>query len=334
MYSMSRHALFFFLLILSLSLFLVGCGNSAAPSAQGAPASNAANSSTSPQENAPSQEGTQAHAVKDAMGEVKVPAEPKRIVVLDNGALDNLLALGVTPVGAATVSLDKPFFSYLGDKTSGIEKVGTIDQPNLEAIAALKPDLILGTKDQHEAIHSKLMEMAPTVFVETMGLDWKGNLKLHAEAVGKAQEAEKLIADYEKRVADFQAKMGDKIGKTEVSVLRMNADHVRIYLSESYSGKFIEELGFPRPKAQSEKDFAKKATEEQIADMDGDVIFWFSRDQENIMTTKLKGNPLWATLKAVQAGNVYEVSTDPWLSGMGILSRNLMLNEVIKHLDK
>ncbi|MEJ8545264.1 ABC transporter substrate-binding protein [Brevibacillus borstelensis] len=323
MYSISRHTLFFFLLILSLSLFLFGCGNSAATPAQGTPASNA-----------PTQASPQEHTVKDAMGEVKVPAEPKRIVVLDNGALDNLLGLGVTPVGAATVSLDKPFFSYLGDKTSGIEKVGTIDQPNLEAVSALKPDLILGTKDQHEAIHSKLMQIAPTVFVETLGLDWKGNLKLHAEAVGKAKEAEKMIGDYEKRVAEFKAKMGDKVGKTEVSMLRMNADHIRIYLSESYSGKFIEELGFPRPKAQSEKEFAKKATEEQIADMDGDVIFWFSRDQENIMTTKLKDNPLWATLKAVQAGNVYEVSTDPWLSGMGVVSRNLMLDEVIKHLDK
>lgn len=313
----------FLFLMLSLALALTGCGSQTVQQPQD-PQPQSNQTPSKPQE----------HVVKDAIGEVKLPIDPKRIVVLDNGALENLLAMGVTPVGAATVSLDRPFFSHLSDKTNGIQKVGTIDQPNLESIAALKPDLIIGSKDQHEEIHAKLTQIAPTVFTETIGLDWKGNLKLHAEAVGKTKEGEKLISDYEKRVADFKAKMGDQIEKTEVSILRVYADHVRMYLPESFSGKFIEELGFPRPKAQSEKKFGKEVTEEQIAEMDGDVIFWFSRDKENFLTTKLQKNPLWASLKAVKQDKIYEVSTDTWLSGMGILSRNLMLDEVIKHMVK
>lgn len=319
------------MLLLILMLALVACGGNEGTQ-QESQSPNQTNESTN--DSAQAKEPAQERVVKHAMGETKVPVNPERIVVLDNGALDNLLALNVKPTGAATVSLDEPFFSYLLDQTEGIEKVGTIDEPNLESIAAVKPDLILGSKDTHEAIYDKLTQIAPTVFTETLGVDWKGNLKIHAEALGKTDEANKLISDYEKRMDEFKTKMGDKLAKTEISILRPRADHVRIYLSESYSGQFIEEIGFPRPAAQQEKDFAKKATEEQIADLDGDVIFWFSRDTENILNTKLKNNPLWSTLKAVKENNVYEVSTETWLSGMGIQSRNLMLDDLFKYLIK
>jgi iron complex transport system substrate-binding protein len=273
-------------------------------------------------------------AIMHSMGETNVTANPQRIVVLDNGALDNLLALGVKPIGATTVSLEDPFFTYLGEQTQGIETLGTIDQPNLESIAKMKPDLILGSKDTHEAIYSQLTQIAPTVFTETLGVDWKGNLKIQADAVGKVTEGDKLIADYEARVDELKSKLGDKLGTTHVSILRARGDHIRIYLSESFSGKMIEDIGFPRPPAQSEKDFAKKVTEEQIADIDGDIIFWFTREPDNLLQKKVMSNPLWADLKAVQANQVHEVSSETWLSGMGVQSVNLILDDLFLHLVK
>jgi iron complex transport system substrate-binding protein len=327
-----RLSLRFIALLFVLTLALAACGKDDL-------AAQSETQSTPKEEGTEATENTEAEApservVMHAMGDTTVPAEPQRIVVLDNGALDNLLALGSIPVGATTVSLEDPFFSYLADQTDGIETVGTIDQPNLESIVSMKPDLILGSKDTHEAIYDKLSQIAPTVFTETLGLDWKANLQIQAEAVGKSEEANELINSYDQRVEEFQTKMGDKLSNTQVSILRPRGDHIRIYLSESFSGKIIENIGLSRPTTQSETEFAKKVTEEQIADLDGDVIFWFSRDPENMLKTKLMNSPLWSDLKAVKANNVYEVSPETWLSGMGIQSVNLILDDLFTYLVK
>ena len=158
-------------------------------------------------------------------------------------AFDNLLALGVKPIGATAIFLDKPFMEYLGSQVNGVKKVGTIDQPNLEAITAQKPDLIIGAKDLHEAIYSKLSQIAPTVFTETFFEDLEGRLTLHALAVGKSEKAKSVIADYESKVSKFKALNLNK----EVSVLRGRSSHVTIYLAKSWSGSLVEEVGLQRP---------------------------------------------------------------------------------------
>src|SRR3546814_6831851 len=54
-----------------------------------------------------------------------------------------------------------------------MEVVGLIEEPNLEAIAAQRPDLILGAKERHEALYEELSGIAPTVFTESSGTNWK-----------------------------------------------------------------------------------------------------------------------------------------------------------------
>lgn len=268
--------------------------------------------------------------VKHAMGETKLANIPVRVVVLDNGALDNLLALGIKPVGAPTVQLEQPYPSYLNNQTEGIANIGTIDEPNLESIAKQKPDLILGSKDTHEKIYEKLKQLAPTVFVETLGYTWKENLKLQAQAVGKETEAARLLSDYDNRLKDFRAKMGDQLNTTKVSILRPRADHVRIYLKESFSGIIVSDSGLQRPTAQQGPGLSVNATEEQVANMAGDVILWFSRDKEHLLKTKLVNNPLWQKLDAVKSNRVHEVSAETWMSGLGVQAANLVVDDLIK----
>ncbi|CAO0837160.1 hypothetical protein SMICM17S_12196 [Streptomyces microflavus] len=76
------------------------------------------------------------------MGDVKVPAAPQRVVVLDTAELDSVLTLGVKPVGATHADVESGFLNYLPkDQVAGITDVGQMMTPNLEAIAGLKPDL-------------------------------------------------------------------------------------------------------------------------------------------------------------------------------------------------
>ncbi|MBD0383541.1 iron-siderophore ABC transporter substrate-binding protein [Paenibacillus sp. WST5] len=271
-------------------------------------------------------------SLKHAMGEAKLTGIPQRVVVLDNGALDNLLALGVKPIGAPTVQLDQPYPKYLKNQTEGIVNIGTVDEPNLESIAKQKPDLILGSKDTHEKIYEKLKQLAPTVYVETLGFTWKENLKLQAQAVGKEAEAAKLLKSYDDRMKDFRTQMGDRLSNTNVSILRPRADHVRIYLKSSFSGIIVDDAGLKRPATQQGAGLSVNATEEQVANMAGDAIIWFSRDKEHLLKTKLVNNPLWQKLDAVKANRVYEADPETWLSGLGYQAANLVVDDLFKFI--
>src|SRR5687768_5119131 len=109
------------------------------------------------------------------MGSTEIPSPPERVVVLDTGELDSLVALGVTPVGAVSTDVATGFLSHLQEPAEGVQEVGTIGEPNLEAIAAAQPDLILSSKVRHEALYDELSQIAPTVFAETVGAVWKDN---------------------------------------------------------------------------------------------------------------------------------------------------------------
>lgn len=282
-----------------------------------------------------SREGTPANrVVRHAMGDSAVPAAPSRVVVLDDGPLNSALALGVRPVGAALAFADGRFPGYLGQQTTGIEPVGTIAQPNLETIARLRPDLILGSKLRHEEIYPELSAIAPTVFSETVGEPWKENLLLDGEALGRRAEAEALLADYDARLALFREAMGGRLTDTAISVVRFLPDEVRIYQQANFSGVILADAGLARPAAQAVDDFAViGASKELITLMDGDVIFvttWGPPAETPLFD--FKADPLWARLGAVEAGRVYEVSDESWMVGTGIIAAHLVIDDLERYL--
>lgn len=243
---------------------------------------------------------------------------PERVVVLDTGELDSAMPLGVKPVGAVEAIPGEGLPSYL-EGTQDIENVGTIEQPNLERIAALEPDLILSSKLRHEQIYEQLNEIAPTVFTETTGVTWKENFELHARALGKTAEAKKVKEGYEERLEEFRNAMGDRLGDTEVSVVRFLPGDTRIYQKESFIGTVLQDAGSPRPPSQDVDEFAiLNASEEFIPKMGGDAIFVAVYGPEEETTRQqITSDPLWQELEAVQEGRVYEVSDDLWMLGIG-----------------
>ncbi|HWI61954.1 MAG TPA: iron-siderophore ABC transporter substrate-binding protein [Symbiobacteriaceae bacterium] len=308
--------------LLTLSLALAGCGGAAKPAAT--PAAPAPAAPAAPVE----------RIVKHALGETKVKGTPARVVVLDTGELDIALALNVKPVGAVIAGSESDFPAYLKGKVDGITRVGTIAEPNLETIASLKPDLILTNTLRHEKIYDKLSQIAPTVVGVRPNL-WKENLKTYADALGKAQEGEKLLADYTKRLGEIKTKMGDNLAKTKVSIIRSMPDHARIYQNASFSGSIIKEAGFGRPAAQDKDAVFEKVTEERIPDMDGDAIFvlYYGKEKGDSLA-KFFTNPLWPQLGAVKANKVFNVDDGHWGLGLGPGAANLILDDLFKFVVK
>ncbi|NNV06247.1 iron-siderophore ABC transporter substrate-binding protein [Geobacillus sp. MMMUD3] len=311
------HLLFTFLLSL---LLLAGCGGKQEETAK-------------PKGSNQSKEAS--YTVEHAMDTTEIKGTPKRVVVLTNEGTEALLALGVKPVGAVKSWTGDPWYDHIKDKMDGVKELGLESEPNVEAIAALKPDLIIGNKMRHEKIYEQLKQIAPTVFAETLRGNWKDNFMLYAKAVNQEEKGKQVIAEYDQRIEDLKAKLGDKL-KMKVSVVRFMAGDVRIYHKDSFSGVILDQLGFARPESQNVNDFAETGvTKERIPAMDGDILFYFTYETGDGKASEIEkewiNDPLFQNLNVAKQGKVYKVSDTIWNTAGGVLAAHLMLDDIEKY---
>ncbi|EEM05634.1 YfiY (ABC transport system substrate-binding protein) [Bacillus pseudomycoides] len=286
-------------------------------------------------------EGKESYVIKHAMGETTIKGIPKRVVVLTNEGAEALLAVGVTPVGSTKPRAGEECYPHLAKELKDTKVVGTERDVNLEAIMELKPDLIIGNKMRHEKVYEQLKEIAPTVYAETLRGDWKENFTLYTKAVNKEKEGQKALDDYKKRIEAIKEKLGDKI-VSKVSIIRFVPGDVRIYQKNSFSGVVLQDIGFKRPPLQDKDDFAiKGVTKEQIPNMDGDYLFYFTSDKDanknnegNTIAKEWTEDPLFKQLQASKNNKVFEVDEVIWNTAGGIKAANLMLDDIEKYFLK
>lgn len=267
--------------------------------------------------------------IAHAMGTSQVPFSPQRVVVLDTTPLDAALALGIQPVG--TIRYGQPP-SYLGEAAQTIKVVGQYNQPSLETILQLQPDLILGAKSISEQLYPHLSRIAPTVFTEGAGQhwNWKNNFRLFAEALGRHEQAEQLIAEYEQRVVALKASLESPRQNTTASVLVISPRGIIAQTPRSFPGAVLQELGFARNAIQgTTEQFFVRLSREDLDAAEGDVLFLI-HNAEWQMTSKADfvSDPLWSKLAVVQQGAVCEVPAEVWATGRSILAATQILTDV------
>lgn len=269
--------------------------------------------------------------VEHAMGTTEVTDTPQRVVVLDTGELDSALALGVTPVGAVRADATSGLQSYLAERTQGVTVVGTVAEPNLEAIAALQPDLILSNKVRHEALYGQLSQIAPTVFAEKVGVSWKENFQLAAEALGKQAEAQRVLHAYGQKAKQVGQAFGDP-SQLQVSMVRFMSGSIRLYGRGSFIGTVLQDAGFARPASQQIDKTFVEVSPEQINQAEGDILFYATYgDPAQTDQAAVTAGPLWQRLNVASAGQVHEVSDDLWYLGIGPLAADLILTDLQKY---
>ena len=272
--------------------------------------------------------------ITHALGKTEIKEMPKRVVVLDVGELDNVVSLGIKPVGIAPTEGSPELPSYLKKDAGTPKNVGTINNLNLEAIAELKPDLILGSQLRAADKYDELSKIAPTVFSLRPGFTWKENYLLNAAALDRTAEAKRKLAAYQ---AEAKA-LGEKLGadKPTVSMVRFMPDGViRLYAGASFIGTILKDTGIPRPKNQQVNDLATEISAENIDQADGDYIFTgVYGDPKATDKSKAQGNPLWKNLAAVKAGHAYDVPDETWYLGLGVTAADEVLADLTEHLAK
>ncbi|GGM81183.1 ABC transporter periplasmic component [Lentzea pudingi] len=268
--------------------------------------------------------------IKHAMGETKLEKKPERVVVLDTGELDNVVALGIKPVGIAYTDGSPTMPTYIGDKGGTPENVGTTNNLNLEAITKLDPDLILGSQLRAEALYPKLAAIAPTVFSVRPGYVWKENFLLNAAALDRQADAAKMLEDYTNKATETGNAIEKKLGvRPTVTALRFMPGRIRLYAKKSFIGTILIDAKIGQPTSSQVDDLAAEVSAEQIGKADGDFILYSTYgDPAKTAQASVLGGPLWTGLNAVKAGKAKPVLDETYFLGLGVLAANVVLDDM------
>jgi iron complex transport system substrate-binding protein len=186
--------------------------------------------------------------VQHILGETKVPGQAEQPMTLTIDALDDTLALGLRPVRAAVPGARLP--GYLREQGAGVSLMPPLPAGDLEAVEAVPTDLIIGSEGAQGRLYEDLSRIAPTVMTDGGGAQWKLNLRLVGEALGRTNDAEQLLTDYDGEAARtrrvIRAATGaarDGASAPRVAVARMTPDGLRFARRDSFAGTILADAG-------------------------------------------------------------------------------------------
>ena len=88
--------------------------------------------------------------------------------------------------------------------------------------------MILGREEAQERLYPELSAIAPTIVTDAGGAGWQLNLRLHGEALGRTNDAERLLIDWDRRVAALR----DVVGAAQVVVSAVLVTRNGLFVSE------------------------------------------------------------------------------------------------------
>lgn len=301
-------------------------------------------------------DGKAAGAVRDITDvegtAMKVPVAPERVVTLSEPTLDGALALGVTPVGTVAGRGQSGAPGYLGKAASDIPVLGTIANPDYEAIAEVDPDLILvdGTSINNAEVMGVLRKIAPTYFAGYAGGSWRATFGQVALALNEVEAGKEVVAEYEKHVDAVRADLTDHADQT-FSIVRWQGGSASLILKELPAGMALDDLGLKRPKSQDRRGrgHSEPVSLENLSSIDADHMFFgtlggASEGNRNAggasdvsgaekALKQARAVPGFAGLKAVANDQVYVVDGSLWTSTGGPLLMRGLIDDVAEILE-
>jgi iron complex transport system substrate-binding protein len=263
--------------------------------------------------------------VEHKYGATEILRPPKRVVTVGYTDQDITLALGVVPVGVGDFLggyewRERPWAqAALGGKQP--EVVGG-QEINFEAVAAQRPDLIIAINaGLKKADYDRLSKIAPTVgqsgdYID-FGMPWDEQTLLVGKALGRSEQAQKVVEDVKAKFAAFREAHPDFAGKSAVLAYG-GPDGYGAYATGDNRSRFLTDLGFQTPKQIDElagESFYAQFSQEQFRLMDQDLVVMYGA-QDDILA-----NPVFKRLDAVKEDRVvYLDLTDQFAGALGFAS--------------
>lgn len=248
--------------------------------------------------------------VAHKFGETKVPADPKRVVTVGWNDQDDVLALGVVPVGTRSFFDNYNDFPWVKAATDG-KGVPVIpgDDINFEAIAKAKPDVILAISETiDKKTYDQLSQIAPTVVQSDKYPDeetpWDVQLLTTGNALGREKEAQALVDQVNAKISEIKTAHPEFADKTLVADYTSELNSQYLLPAGHAHRQLFDALGF---KAQPD---SGDVSDEKLSLLEGDVLFVNGLTKEQVASS-----PAFSRLEVVKDGRTLYAGSDSTLSG-------------------
>ncbi|KAB0482166.1 ABC transporter substrate-binding protein [Vibrio chagasii] len=271
--------------------------------------------------------------IQDEQGQFEINTTPQRIVVLEFSFVDALAAVGVSPVGVADDNDATRVIPAVRDLVDPWQSVGMRSQPSLEAIAVLKPDLIIADAERHRAVYQDLQRIAPTLLLKSRGETYQENLE-SALKIGVSLDKQ---SDMEQRIQQHhQAMLGFKSHfslKQTVQFAVVSDKGMWLHGPASYAGGVLTTLGIESPiKELTEKAYLPTSFE-LLLKTNPDWLLLGAYSHPNVVNDWEK-NPLFNLMTSAKNSQVVEVSPALWSLNRGMLAAEQMAKNLEQILER
>ena len=285
------------------ALTLAACGSDESPETGGGSA----------------QDATFPVTIEHKFGTTEIESAPERVVTVGYTEQDIVLALGVKPVGTR---------EFLGgyaykERPWAQEALGGSDpaavgaeEINFERVAAQRPDLIIGVNSgMSESDYETLSRIAPTVaqtdeFID-FGVPWQDQTMTIGRALGREEQAQRLVDDVEGRFAQAREQHPELVGSSLIMAYGTKGDF-GAHSSQDYRLGFFEDLGLRSPAQVDElagKSFFVDFDEEHFRLMEQDVVVMFGKRDD------VTADPVFRRLDAVREERVVYLDLEDQFAG-------------------
>lgn len=275
----------------------------------------------------------------DDRGEtVTLDAPARRVVALEWMQVENLVTLGVMPVGVADVE-NYRLYDTAGPLDDTVTDVGTRTEPSENAILDLEPDLIILEADRSSDLPDRLGRYAPVMVVQ--GADGEDNLanmrhafELIATAVGKEDRAAEVLDAFDARVAEAKEQIDatDPENRRFMIVdgyLQGSSLVIRAFTRASQLSRVAESIGLENAWTGEGDDWGLDHTDiEGLADLPDLRFFYGVPGDDDPVADGSLSNPIWENLPFVRNGHVTRVEPGLWVFG-GPASMTMLVDQLV-----
>ncbi|MFV2119602.1 ABC transporter substrate-binding protein [Streptomyces sp. Act-28] len=314
----ARTALTALLAAAALAVTAVGCGSAAEEAGGGTPTKGGNGSA--------GREGG-GITVSHLKGSTTLQRPAGRVVALEWTYAEDLLALGVSPVGVADLEGYDQWVTGGPRFGAAVKDVGTRQAPSLETVKALKPDLIITSKVRSEGNYEQLNEIAPTLMFDPYSTDggeyeeMRATLKTLGTAVGRPEAADTVLKDLDAKIAAAGRRLAAaKKDGTEVTVARGyttdGAAVVEVLTDSTIPGGLLPRLGLRNAwKGEADAYGMSKVDIEGLRPVEKSSLVYVAAKDDDVFATSLPKNALWRNLDFAKGGRVHALDPGTWFFG-------------------
>lgn len=279
--------------------------------------------------------------ITHALGETTIPSTPQRIVALEWTYVENLLALGIQPIGVADIAGYNNWVQIPVALDEDVVDVGTRQAPNLETLAGLQPDLIIAPSFRVTEIYDELSAIAPTLTFDpyptderiTQYAEMRQTFLTMADVVGRQAEAEEVLANMEatfaaaRRQIEAAGRLGEPFALAQA--FGQETVQVRLFTDNAMAVEIVEQIGLENAwiDAAFQQYGFSTVSVETLPEL-GSLNFFYVVQADNDVFAREAIAPVWQSLAFVEEGRAYPLGGDTWLFG-GPLSAEVLVQTIL-----